>query len=329
MRAFITGGYGFAGRHLAHHLVSCGDDVAVGFHPSERIKDGETPPLGSIPLPRTVQTLALDITDRDGVFGVIALLKPDVIYHLAAITFVPEGEQDSKRAFEVNTFGTINLLDAVATHSPQTRFLYVSSAEVYGEPRPGTLPLTEQVLPRPISAYGVAKAAADLIAYKYAFIENVHTVRVRPFNHTGPGQNEHFALSNFAKQIAAIKLGRAEPVIKVGTLEVKRDYSDVSDIVRGYREAILNGKRGDVYNLCSGQSVEMKSLLESLIKISEVDVKIEVEESRVRPVLVPDLYGSYQKAQKEIGWKPRIDIDGTLHSLFAYWLETLGREKKK
>lgn len=322
MKALITGGFGFVGRHLANHLVSCGDDVAVTYQAGEEKADEASINRG-VALPKTAQTIALDICDRQAVSNVIALLKPDAVYHLAAKTFVPDAERNSRDVFEVNLFGTLNLLDALVKHSPSTRFLFVSSAEVYGEPKPGALPIDENTPLRPISIYGVSKAAADVAVFKYARRENLHAVRIRPFPHLGPGQDARFAISSFARQLAEIKLGRREAVIEVGNLEARRDYSDVSDIVRGYREALLNGKRGEVYTLCSGKSVGIGDVLQQLIKLSEVEVEVQVDPERLRPLDIPDSYGSYARAQKDFGWKPRIDLEGTLHSMLAYWLENL------
>ena len=319
MKALITGGYGFVGRHLARHLVSCGDDVALTYIPSE-----QTPEDSSVfTLPKSVQSVALDVTDREAVFQIVSLFQPDVIYHLAAKTFVPDAENNVFDVFQVNTFGTLNLLEAIATHSKKSRFLFVSSSEVYGEPWPGSLPFSEDTPMRPISTYGVTKSAADVAVFKMSRSDNIHAVRVRPFPHIGPGQSDNFAVSSFAKQVAEIKLGRREPVIKVGNLEARRDYSDVSDIVRGYREAVLNGQRGEVYNLCSGQSVEIGDLLQRLIKVAEVEVEVQVDPDRLRPVDIPDSFGTYNRAQKHFGWKPRIDLEATLHSIFAHWVETL------
>lgn len=320
MKALITGGCGFAGRYLAQHLVACGDDVAVTYHP----KNKEEEQKDIIPLPKSVQTFALDITEESSVSNLLKVLQPDAIYHLAALTFVPDAEKDFLQVFEVNTYGTEYLLRAVTQHAKDVRFLYVSSAEVYGDPKPGSLPITEQAVLRPVTVYGVAKAAADLIAYKYFFRENVNIIRVRPFPHVGPGQHERFALSGFAKQVAEIKLGKIEPKIRVGNLEAKRDFSDVSDIVRGYREALLNGKRGEAYNLCSGVSISVGEALQKLIQIAQVEAEVVVDEARLRSVEVTDIYGSAQRALKDFGWKPRINIDQTLHSLFAHWLERLG-----
>lgn len=330
MRALITGGYGFAGRHLAHYLISCGDDVALSYQPGskdELVLASKNSERG-VAVPTAVQSLALDITNRKSVFDLIQLLKPDIIYHLAGITFVPEAEGALDSTFQTNFFGTVNLLDAIAKESKETRFLFVGTSEIYGDPRPGTLPLTELTPARPVSVYGLSKAAADLAAFRYSHSENLFIVRARPFNHIGPGQQDRFAISSFAKQLAEIKLGRSEPTIKVGNLEAKRDYSDVSDIVRGYREVILNGKRGEVYNLCSGVSTAVGEILKKLIKVAEVETTVEVDPERVRPIDIPEVVGSNQKAQKEIGWKPRIDLEATLHSLFAYWLEVLSVSKR-
>lgn len=323
MRDLITGGTGFAGRHLARHLIDCGDDVAVTYLPLQPLESSAEHEEKGIPVPKAAQSLALDVTDRKAVNEVVALLKPDVIYHLAGITFVPEGENDIDHTFEVNFRGTINVLEAVAKYSRKTRVLVVSSAEVYGDPRPGSLPFTELSELRPISNYGLSKAAADLAAFKYHRREKVDVVRVRPFPHVGPGQNESFAVSSFAHQIACIKLGRKEPVIQVGNLEAKRDYTDVSDIVRGYREASLNGKAGEVYNLCYGESISMGDVLASLIKIADVDAKIVTDPSRVRPVDIPDLYGSHARAQRDFGWRPRVEREVTFDTILSYWLEYL------
>lgn len=320
MRALITGGYGFVGRHLAHHLVKCGDDVAVAYRPSSKDKLDK-----GLPLPKTVQTMALDVKNKQSVVELISVVKPDAIYHLAGVSYVPDAESEYMTVYETNTFGTINILEAINNHSKETRFLYVSSSEVYGEPVPGSLPLTEQAVMRPISVYGLTKSSADLAAYKYAYRHGLHTVRVRPFSHTGPGQSERFAISSFAKQVAEIKLGKREPVIKVGNLEVKRDYSDVSDIVIAYREALLNGKRGEAYNLCSGKSVAIADILKLLLEVAEVEAEIKEDPERVRNVDITDVYGSYQRANRDFGWKPRVELEATLHGLFAYWVEELSK----
>lgn len=317
MRVLITGGHGFVGRHLAAHQVSCRDDVALGYL---RVP-GQTDQAPE--LPKEVQSVALDVTNNSQVVQLISVMKPDAIVHLAGITFVPDGEQKETSVFDVNYQGTLNLLEAIRVHSPKTRLLHVSSAEVYGEPRPGSLPLTEGAELRPVNNYALSKAEADLAAFLYSYRDNLDIVRVRPFPHIGPQQADSFAISGFCRQIAEIKLGKREPLIKVGNLEARRDFSDVSDIVRGYREALLNGKRREVYNLCSGESVQIGEILNRLIEFAEVEVEVQVDPARLRAVDVPDVFGSYKKAQKDFGWKPRIELNSTLRTMLDYWLETV------
>lgn len=320
MKALVTGGFGFAGRHLATHLVQCGDDVALTYLPKVENIEQEI----GVSVPKVVQSIALDVTDKKAVDNVVSLMRPDVIYHLAAVTYVPEAQDDPKRTFDINLGGTENIIDAVAKHSPETRILFIGSSHSYGEPRPGSLPQTELSELRPSNVYSLSKTYADLACYCASVSRAVDVVRIRPFQHTGPGQSERFALSSFAKQVAEIKLGLREQEVLVGNLEVKRDYSDVSDIVRGYREAALNGKTNEVYNLCSGESVALESLLKLLIERSGEEIEIKVDPSRVREGDVPDVYGSYARANKDFGWSPRVTREATMDTLLAYWIEKLG-----
>lgn len=324
MRALIIGGYGFVGRHLAAHLVKCGDDIAVTYRPDPKDKTQKLEDLTNrTPIPRTAQQLALDITDKAAVASVMTLLQPDAVYHLAAISSVAQAENELALASGINIEGTLNVLEAIRNHSPKSRFLFVSSAEIYGEPRPGSFPLTEAAELRPVNVYGWTKAAADLAVYRYHAAYGMHTVRMRSFPHLGPGQSDRFALSSFAKQVAAIKLGKAAPQIKVGNLDVKRDYTDVLDVVIGYREALENGKPGEAYNICSGEPRSMSDLLQLIIKRGGVEVEVTQDPARMRSVDVALEYGSNQKALKDFGWRPRVDIEASIDTLLAYWLEAL------
>lgn len=335
MRVLVTGGSGFVGTHLAGHLVSCRDDVALTYLPTKNLAGQDISDKSQVAeiikleeerkkiIPKSVQHIALNICSKEQVNQVISLMQPDVIYHLAALSFVPSGELATKEVFEVNTFGTLNLLEAVKEYCPTCRVLIISSSEVYGMPRPGALPLNESSELRPISAYGISKSAAEQLAFKYFTRDGLHVVSVRPFPHVGPYQEDRFALSSFSKQIAEIKLGLREAVIEVGNIEVKRDFSDVSDIVRGYREAIMNGRSGEVYNLCSGNSYMLSDLIAKILEIAGVEAEIKVNKERVRSTDIPDHVGSYTKASKDFGWKPRVENEAMLGSLFSYWLEAL------
>ena len=317
MKALVTGGFGFAGKHLANHLSKCGDNVVLTYV-------SKTEPVDDfIPIPRTAQSIALDVTDPQSVDSVIALLRPDVIYHLAAITYVPESLDSPQKTIDVNFRGTENIINAVAKNSPETKILFVGTSHSYGIPRPGALPQTELSELRPDNPYSLSKSFADLACYHAAVSKGLNIVRVRPFQHTGPGQSERFALSSFAKQIAEIKLGKREAQISVGNLEVRRDYSDVSDIVRGYREAALNGKNNEVYNLCSGKSELLQDILNLMISRSGLEIEVVVDPAKVREIDVPDVYGSYARANKDFGWAPRVTQEAMIDTLLGYWVERL------
>jgi len=318
MRVVITGGTGFVGRHLAAHCAKRGDDVMVTYRPGGDTHD-ET--ATAVDLPKSAQTVALEVTDAGSVSQLMGLLQPDVVYHLAALTFVPEAEGAEAIVSNVNVGGTQAIVSAIKEKSPKTRLVYVSSSEIYGAPRPSALPLRETSELRPANIYGWSKAAADLYCHSAAFRYGLDIVRVRPFPHIGPGQSPRFALSGFAKQLAQVKLGKAEPIIKVGNLEAKRDYTDVSDIVRGYRDAALNARKGESYNFCSGKSFSIGELLQMLIKASGVEVEVVEDPSRLRVSDIPDSYGSADLAQRDFGWKPRIELESALHGLFAFWVE--------
>lgn len=335
MRVLITGGLGFAGSHLARHLVDCRDDVAVTYLPDKNVDQNsnliksdfsrqlETERKNN--LPKQVQQVALDVTNSEHLEQILSLMKPDVIYHLAGISYVPSGDQNSDLVYRVNTNGTKLLLDSVKKCCPASRVLLVSSAQVYGSPRVSSQPFIETSELRPMSAYGVSKASAEMLCHKAVLSDGLQVVIVRPFTHVGPYQEDTFSLSSFAKQVALVKLGRKEPILEVGNIEVKRDFSDVSDIVRGYRECVLNGRVGEAYNLCSGNSYLLKDLIEQLIKISGVTIEVKVDEDRLRTTDIPELFGSYQKALKEFGWRPRVEAEAFLGGLFTYWLEFLNK----
>ena len=331
MRALITGGLGFAGTHLSRHLAECRDDVAVTYMPEKNSSTPKSDLLRKLEqarkdvIPKQAQHVALDITNREHLDQILTLMKPDVIYHMAGISYVPDGESDPDLVFKVNTFGTRNLFDSVKKCCPGARVLFVSTGEVYGMPRVGTQAFLETSELRPVSNYAASKAAAEMIAHKYVNRDGLQIIIARPFAHVGPYQEDTFSLSSFAKQVALVKLGRKEPILEVGNIEVKRDFSDVSDIVRGYRESAINGRVGEVYNLCSGSSVMLKDLIDSLIKIAGVEIEVKVAEDRVRAVDIPEYFGSYQKAQKDLGWKPRVETESTLAGLFAYWMEFLNK----
>ena len=292
----VTGAGGFVGRHLCIHLLADPSVTLVGtlLEPS---------PGSSCDSAR--QRFAhLDLREPDAVFRVVDQVRPDQIYHLAAQASVPASYADPWDTIENNVRAELNLLEAVRKVRPDARVLVVGSNEEYGAPLDGGLPFTEESPLRPANPYAVSKVTQDLLGLQYYLAYGLPVIRVRPFNHTGPGQSERFVVPAFARQIAMIELGMQEPVIRVGNLEAGRDFTDVRDIVRGYTMLLTRGEPGEVYNLASGRSRSIRGLLDTLASFSMVPVRVAVDSHRFRPVDVPEIYGSTDKIRRATGWQP-------------------------
>lgn len=300
MRVFVTGANGFAGRHLVRHLASFGDEVTAGvFGGSEPIGEAES-------------TQPIDIRDRQALQRVVAESTPEVIIHLAGVAFVPDAESQFEAALTLNVQGTFNVLDVAAAQSRPPRVVVISSGEVYGKPT--GLPLTEDSPLAPANNYSATKVMAETMAEKFRRRNGLDVVIVRPFNHIGPGQDARFVSANFAAQLVQIQRGRQAPVMAVGNLDVRRDFTDVRDIVAGYRAAAQCG--GGPYNLCSGGSTSIRELLYTLIDIAGVKVKIEQDPARVRPGEVPEIFGSRDRARERLSWEPHFHLRETLEDVF-------------
>jgi GDP-4-dehydro-6-deoxy-D-mannose reductase len=243
--------------------------------------------------------------------------------HLAAQSSVPTALKDPWDTLENNIKSELNLLEAVRESGREVRFLVVGSNEEYGAPKPEELPQTERSSLRPNNPYAVSKITQDFLGLQYHLTYGIPVVRVRPFNHTGPGQSPRFVVPAFASQIARIEAGLQEPVMRVGNLSTSRDFTDVRDIVRAYRLAVTEGEPGDVYNLASGQSHSIQDVLQTLLSYSEVDIRVERDPDKYRPVDVPLVYGSAEKFQDRTGWKPEIRFEKTLQDTLAYWREQI------
>lgn len=235
------------------------------------------------------------------------------------MAFVPEAENNFLQALHVNVVGTSNIYRIAHIIGLGCTVLYVSSAEVYGKIDPKNLPITEGVPLNPANNYSLSKSMAEMVTWRYAQLGNLKSVVVRPFNHIGPGQSSQFVVSSFAEQLAQIAHKKRPAVIQVGNLEARRDFSDVRDIVRAYRLAVVQGQ--GIYNLGSGRAIAIKSILDRLIQISGLTVEISQDAARMRAAEVPEIYGSYAKAKKELGWEPQINFDQTLESVYRYWFD--------
>jgi len=293
VRAFVTGGHGFVGSWLVEHLSAAGDDV-VAADPT------------------------IDVTDAGGLGQAMADACPDAVYHLAAQSSVRSSWSDTARTFEVNALGTVHVLQAALACRPRPRVLLVSSAEVYGTVVPGQLPVQETAPFQPVTPYAASKAAAEMVGLQAYLGGGLEVIRARPFNHTGPGQRDTFVIPALARRVAEAARSGAT-VLATGNLAVRRDVSDVRDVVRAYRSLVACGSPGESYNVCTGRSVAIGDLARRLVAIAGLDLELRVDPDLVRPVDVADMRGDPGRLQDVTGWRPTIDIDRMLADVLDYW----------
>jgi GDP-4-dehydro-6-deoxy-D-mannose reductase len=307
-RILVTGAGGFVGTWLMRLLREYAKSAPIELITAGRSDESD---------------FSLDVVDRLDTYRIIREVQPTAVIHLAAIAAPMEARRDPTTAWNVNFQGTLNIASSILSASPDCRFVYASSSEVYGvtfEENNGR-PVDERSLLQPKTIYGAAKAAAD-IAVGQMFYDGLRSVRFRPFNHTGPGQADSFVVSAFAKQVAEIMEGRIEPVIEVGNLDAFRDFLDVRDVVRAYASAALTDKNaidGKVFNLASGHAVQISMILETLIRLSGREIDIVVAPERVRPLEVPVAFGDATAVGKALNWSPIIDLDTTISSVLNNW----------
>jgi GDP-4-dehydro-6-deoxy-D-mannose reductase len=295
VRALITGGGGFVGRHLERHLRSCGDEVVA-------------------------IDVECDVTDLDVLRAALRAARPDVVYHLAALAHVGESWRDPARFLAVNVIGTSNVLEAARDHDASTGVLVVSSAEVYGIVRPDDLPLSEDSAVAPVTPYAASKAAAEQVALQAARGYGQRVSVVRPFNHIGPGQAPAFAVPAFAKRIAAAKASGSHELV-IGNLTARRDFTDVRDVVAAYRLVVTSGSAGEVFNVASGVDVAMADIVSELERLAGVELSHVVDEALLRPADIPVLRGDASKLTRLTGWRPEIPLGQSLADV----LEQLSR----
>jgi GDP-4-dehydro-6-deoxy-D-mannose reductase len=317
MRALITGITGFAGSHLAELLLSEKIEVFGTARWRSKMENIEH-------LLDSITLVECDLRDAGSVTKVVAEVRPDHVYHLAAQSFVPTSWKAPVETLTTNIIGQVNLLEALRSHAANARVQIAGSSEEYGLVHENELPITEENPLRPLSPYGVSKVGQDVMGFQYHQSYGMGIVRTRAFNHTGPRRGEVFATSSFAKQIAMIENGKQEPVLRVGNLEATRDFSDVRDIVRGYKLAIEKGAPGEVYNICSGVARPIREVLDTLLRLTKAKIRVEQDPARLRPSDVPVLMGDSSKFRKQTGWEPKIPFEQTMSDLLDYWRERVG-----
>jgi GDP-4-dehydro-6-deoxy-D-mannose reductase len=316
-RAFITGTAGFAGSYLAEELLASGFDVSGALYPGESTRNVRG-------IKTALKLFTLEILNEKKCQELIDHLKPDYIFHLAAIASVGRSFRMEKETLRVNLEGTVNILDAARDLGHLKALLFVSSPEVYGRFRPVNKTLTETQSFEPISPYGISKAAAESVCRHYWRQYGVPVVIARAFNHSGPRQSDDFAVPAFSRQVAIIEAGWQRPILKVGDLSARRDLSDVRDIVRGYRLAAIKGTPGEVYQLCSGKTVSLQSVVKRLLTMSSKKIRLQVDKNRLRKAEIPILRGSYRKAAQRLGYEVRYKLKDTLADTLDYWRKEVG-----
>lgn len=319
-KVLITGVTGFAGSHLVEFLHSRGDCEIHGIYRwRSRMENIEH-------LTQLITLHECDLRDAMNTYDTIARIRPDWIFHLAAQSFVPTSWVAPSESLSTNVMAQVNIFEAVRRLGLKTRIQLACSSEEYGMVYPEETPIKETNPLRPLSPYAVSKVAQDMLGYQYWMSWKVDSVRTRGFNHEGPRRGPVFVASDFAKQIADIEKGKKAPILHVGNLEAKRDFTDVRDMVRGYVLATEKGKPGEVYNLASGKAITIRAMLDKLIALAKVEVKVETDPARLRPSDVEVLIGDYSKFHADTGWEPKIPFDQTLEDLLNYWRQRIARK---
>jgi GDP-4-dehydro-6-deoxy-D-mannose reductase len=314
LRVLITGASGFAGGYLARACAKNGDEV---FGASRR---GELPAEAG-------DGVAVDLRELGAVRRLLADLRPEVVYHLAALSSVGRSWEDPAATVQDNVATGVNMLEALRLDLPDARVVWVGTCESYGPP--SQLPIAEAAPLNPANPYAVSKTAGDLLAAVYADAHGLDLVRARPFNHAGPGQLPIFIVSSLAQQAAqATVAGELSIRIVTGNPETRRDFTDVRDVVRAYRLLAERGRAGQIYNVCSGESIspaDQIAVLGELVAPAVIDHV--VDPSRVRSHEVMDLCGSNDRIRADVGWQPEIPFRQTMLDTLRWWEHELRQSR--
>jgi GDP-4-dehydro-6-deoxy-D-mannose reductase len=312
--ALITGCEGFVGSHLADLLVEKGLSVWAMVYEDTRNIDH---------LRDRITVLDCDLNDRGRVEKTIGLARPNVVFHLAAQSFVTVSWENPEETLRTNVIGSFNLLDGLRKAGLDPVVQVVGSSAIYGVSSENEMPLREDRDFRPTSMYAVSKVSEDMLGYFYWQVYGMKVIRVRPFNMTGPRKTDD-ACSDFAKGIVEIEKGLTQ-TLEIGNLDTVRDFTDGRDAVRALWLLAEKGEHGQVYNLCSGTAHRMEDILKKLISLSGTDVKYRVSPEKIRPYDDPIYVGDSARL-RSLGWEPRIPLEKTLSDMLDYWRETVGNE---
>lgn len=308
-RTLVTGADGFVASHLIPELFhgwGC-ELFGLGLRPE--------PSCSVVGLEYRV----VDLTDFEGVEKVLDGFRPDAVFHLAAQPSVARSWEDPWSTYRVNLLGQVNLMEAMRRLGIEASVHIACSSEEYGRVSPDEMPLDEGAPLNPCSHYAVSKVGQEVLGKMYSEAFSWRVLITRGFNQAGPGQSPDFVVSSFARQIALVECGKAEPVLKVGNLEARRDFTDVRDTVRAYQMVMEKGRPGAAYNVCSGVASAISEVLEILLGMSDARITVEKDPARQRPSDIPVLVGDNSLVREETGWQPEIPLEKTLGDTLEYW----------
>lgn len=313
MKALIIGGAGFVGAYLIKELSAAGMEVHATCLPFER--DRITEKCG-------VHTL--DIMNKDDVLDLINQISPDVIYHLAAQSSVSVSWKRPQLTAEINVVGSINVLEAVREASRKDiRLIMIGTGEEYGFIRKDACPLSEDEILNPGNIYAATKACQEMISRIYVRAYKMDIIMVRAFNHSGPGQNSIFVISDFCRQIAEIERGDKKPEMSVGNLSAMRDFTDVRDVVKAYRLLFEKGVSGKVYNIGRGKAVDIQYILDTALKQTKMEIEVKQDPARMRASDIPLIEPDISRIKEDTGWEAEISMEQTIRDTLNWWRNTL------
>ena len=307
-KSLIIGGAGFVGHYLGRYLrQELQQEVFVTKMPQETFEEEQ------------IKVLDLNILNPEEIAKVIREVQPDYVFHLAAQSSVAASWKNPGLTIDVNVKGAVNVLEGLRSMERQPRILLIGSGEEYGHLKADEVPVKEETLLRPGNIYAATKSCQNMLGKIYAQAYGMQVVMVRAFNHIGPNQSPIFVVADFCRQVAEIEQGKREPVIHVGNLSARRDFTDVRDVVRAYALLAEQGVAGETYNVGSGQARAIDEILHMILQESEVPIEVKVDPERLRPVDVPVIEADITKLQKLTGWKPEIALTQTIRETLDYW----------
>ena len=316
-KALIIGAGGFVGGYLAQCLQ---DEFNMEVY-ATKLANTQTQEDLSFIEPRIYD---LDILNKNDIVELLYAIRPDYIFHLAAQSSVSEAWKKPALTIDVNIKGSVNVMDAVRELYYKPRMVIIGSGEEYGHIKEDETPIHEDTKLRPGNIYAATKACQNMIGSIYSKAYDMELMLVRAFNHVGPGQAPIFVVSDFCKQVAEIEKGMREPVMYVGNLAARRDFTDVRDVVRAYGLLSLKGRAGETYNVGSGNAMEIRAVLDLIISMSSSEIEVRVDPNKIRPVDVPVIEADISKIREETGWEPKIPFSQTVREILDYWRKRTG-----